>query len=70
MFDLVEAGEAALRAASFWLWFVSPRFREKVAADWREAGVLGRCMIGFEALISVGLGLGLAYLGWRFLARR
>jgi len=54
-----------LRAASFWLWFVSPKFRAKVASDWREAGRLGRGMIVLEALISVGLGLGLVYLIWR-----
>jgi hypothetical protein len=66
--DIVEAGEAVLRAAGFWLWFVSPKFRAKVASDWREAGLLGRGMIVLEALISVGLGLGVVYLIWRFMA--
>ena len=68
MLDVVEAGEAVLRAASFWLWFVSPSIRAKVASDWREAGLPGRCMIVLGALISVGLGLGLVYLIWRFVA--
>ncbi|HET6837844.1 MAG TPA: hypothetical protein VFH24_07350 [Gemmatimonadales bacterium] len=58
MLDIVELGEAGIRAFGFWLWLFSPKYRAQVAQDWHAAGGGRRLMLGFEYLISVVLGLG------------
>jgi hypothetical protein len=64
MLDIVELGEAGIRAFGFWLWIFSPKYRADVAAMWREAGPGRRLALGFEFFISVVLGLGGPYLIW------
>ena len=39
MLDIVELGEAGIRAFGFWLWIFSPKYRAQVASQWHDAGM-------------------------------
>jgi len=67
MLDIVELGEAGIRAFGFWLWLFSPKYRAQVASDWQDAGAGRRAVLVFEYLISVVLGLGVPLLIWALL---
>jgi hypothetical protein len=67
MLDIVELGEAGIRAFGFWLWLFSPKYRAQVASQWDEAGLGQRVWLGFEFLIGGVLGLGAPLLVWYLL---
>jgi hypothetical protein len=68
MFDLVELGEAGVRAFAFWLYLFNSTYRAQIHRQWREAGRGARAVLLFEYLISVVLGVGGPVLVWRLLA--
>ena len=67
MLDIVELGEAGVRAFGFWLWIFSPKYRAQVAAQWEKAGVGQRVWLAFEHLIGAVLGLGAPFCVWYLL---
>ena len=67
MLDIVELGEAGLRAFGFWLWLFSPKYRAQIARQWHEGNFGGRVHLGFEFLIGAVLGLGAPLLVWYLL---
>jgi hypothetical protein len=67
MLNIVELGEAGLRAFGFWLWIFSPKYRAQVAGQWHDAGMGHRACLAFEFLIGGVLGLGAPLFVWYLL---
>jgi hypothetical protein len=67
MLDIVELGEAGIRAFGFWLWIFSPKYRVQVAGQWHDAGMGQRVWLAFEHLIGAALGLGAPLFVWYLL---
>jgi hypothetical protein len=67
MLDIVELGEAGIRAFGFWLWIFSPKYRAQVARQWQDAGAGQRVWLAFEHLIGAVLGLGAPLFVWYLL---
>ena len=42
---------------AFWMFLFSARFRRKWLLEFREAGLFGRCMRSFEALVAIFCGV-------------
>jgi hypothetical protein len=67
MLDLVEVGEAGVRAFGFWLCIFSPKYRAQVARQWHAAGTGQRVWLAFEHFLGAVLGLGAPLLVWYLL---
>ena len=67
MLDIVELGEAGVRALGFWLWIFSPKYRAQVASQWHEAGMGQRAWLAFEHFIGAVRGLGAPLFAWYLL---
>ena len=67
MLDIVELGEAGVRAFGFWLWVFSPKYRAQVARQWQDARTGERVSLAFEHLIGGVLGIGAPLLLWYLL---
>jgi hypothetical protein len=67
MLEIVELGEAGIRAFGFWLWIFSPKYRAQVASQWKEARMGQRVWLAFEHLLGTVLGLGAPLFVWHLL---
>ena len=55
--DVLDLLEALGRFGAFWGFMLSGSVRKRVQADWRKAGVAGRCLMVLEGVLNTFVGL-------------